>query len=175
MSDQAMIAYLSMEIGVDAQLPTCCGGLGVLAGDAIKGAAELNFPLVGVSLRHHKGYFEQEIENDQQKEVLKRSNPFGVLRKRDEKVKVRIEGRDVIIGAEEYIIKNGHDNKVPIFFLETKLDENKKEDREISETCYWMGKQTTYEEHQRHRFKQEIVLGIGGVRFLEKLGYNIRK
>jgi starch phosphorylase len=175
MSDQAMIAYLSMEIGVDAQLPTCCGGLGVLAGDAIKGSAELNFPLVGVSLRHHKGYFEQRIENCQQKEVLKRSNPFGVLRKRDEEVKVQIEGRNVTVGAEEYIIKNGHENKVLIYFLDTKLDENKKEDREISETCYWMGKPTTYEEHQRHRFKQEIVLGIGGVRFLEKLGYNIKK
>ena len=175
MSDHAMVAYLSMEIGVDAQLPTCCGGLGVLAGDAIKGSAEIGFPLVGVSLRHHKGYFKQKIENCQQEEVLKRSNPFGVLRKRDEKVKVQIEGRDVIIGAEEYIIKNGHDNKVPIYFLDTKLDENKKEDRGISETCYWMGKPTTYDEHQRHRFKQEIVLGIGGVRFLEKLGYNIKK
>jgi len=175
MSDHARIAYLSMEIGVDPQLPTCCGGLGVLAGDTLKGSAELTFPLVGVSLRHHKGYFEQEIENCQQKEVLKRSNPFGVLRKRDEEVKVQIEGRDVTIGAEEYIIKNGHENKVSTYFLDTKLDENKKEDREISETCYWMGKQTTYEEHQRHRFKQEIVLGIGGVRFLEKIGYNIRK
>jgi starch phosphorylase len=96
------IAYFSMEIGVDARLPTCCGGLGVLAGDTIKGSAEMNFPLVGVSLRHHKGYFEQEIVNYQQKEVLKRSNPFGVLRKRDEKVKVQIEGRNVTIGAEEY-------------------------------------------------------------------------
>src|SRR4030066_456790 len=175
MLDHAMVAYLSMENGVDAQLPTFCGGLGVLAGDAIKGAADINFPLVGVSLRHHKGYFEQEIENCQQKEVLKRSNPFGVLRKRDEKVKEQIEGRDVIIGAEEYIIRNGHENNVHIYFLDTKLDKNKKEDREISETCYWMGKPTTYEEHQRHRFKQEIVLGIGAVRFLEKLGYNIRK
>src|SRR4030066_238590 len=119
MSAHAMVAYHSMEIGGDAQLPTCCGGLGVLAGDIIKGSAELNFPLVGVSLRHHKGYFEQEIENYQQKEVLKRSNPFGVLRKRDEKVKVQIEGKNVIIGAEEYIIRNGHGNKVPIYFLET--------------------------------------------------------
>ncbi|HLN89841.1 MAG TPA: alpha-glucan family phosphorylase [Candidatus Binatia bacterium] len=169
------IAYFSMEIGVDAQLPTCCGGLGVLAGDMIKSSAEMNIPLVGVSLRHHKGYFKQEIENCQQKEVLKRSNPFGVLRKRDERVKVRIEGRDVVIGAEEYIIKNGHSNKVPIYFLETRLNENEVEDREISETCYWMGKSTTYEEHQRHRLKQEVVLGIGGVRFLEKLGYDIKK
>jgi starch phosphorylase len=118
MSGHARIAYLSMEIGVDAQLPTFCGGLGVLAGDTIKGAAEINFPLVGVSLRHHKGYFEQEIENYQQKEVLKRSNPFGVLRKRDEKIKVQIEGRDVFIGAEEYIIRNGQSNKVPYTFLE---------------------------------------------------------
>jgi glycogen phosphorylase len=175
MSEQAIIAYLSMEIGVDARLPTCCGGLGVLAGDIIKGSADLNFPLVGVSLRHHKGYFEQRIENCQQKEILKRSNPFGVLRKRDEKVTVQIEGRNVVIGAEEYIIKNGNENKVSIYFLETKLDENTKEDKKISETCYWTGKHTTYEEHQRHRFKQEIVLGIGGVRFLEKLGYNIKK
>ena len=175
MSYKDIIAYLSMEIGVDARLPTCCGGLGVLAGDTIKGAAELNFPLVGVSLRHHKGYFEQEIVNYQQKEVLKRSNPFGVLRKRDEKVKVQIEGRDVIIGAEEYVIKIGNSNKVLIYFLDTRLSENAAEDREISETCYWMGKSTTYNEHQSHRFKQEVVLGIGGVRFLEKLGYNIKK
>jgi glycogen phosphorylase len=175
MSNQACVAYLSMEIGVDAHLPTCCGGLGVLAGDAIKGAAELSFPLVGVSLRHHKGYFEQKIENYQQKEILKRSNPFGVLRKRDEKIKVQIEGKDVTIGAEEYLIKNGHSNKVSIYFLDTRLNENAAENREISETCYWMGKPVTYEEHQRHRFKQEVVLGIGGVRFLEKLGYNIKK
>src|SRR4030066_1723494 len=116
MPDPARVAYLSMEIGVDAQLPTCCGGLGVLAGDTIKSSAEINFPLVGVSLRHHKGYFEQEIKNYQQKEVLKRSNPFGVLRKRNETVKVQIEGKDVIIGAEEYIVKNGH-GKVPVYFL----------------------------------------------------------
>ncbi len=175
MSNKDSVAYLSMEIGVDARLPTCCGGLGVLAGDAIKGSAEIDFPLVGVSLRHHKGYFEQEIVNCQQKEVLKRSNPFGVLRKRDEKVKVQIEGRDVVIGAEEYIIKNGNSNRVLIYFLDTRLSENAVEDRVISETCYWMGKPTTYNEHQRHRFKQEVVLGIGGIRFLEKLGYNIRK
>jgi glucan phosphorylase len=53
MPDEAMIAYLSMEIGADSQLPTCCGGLSVLAGDLIKGSAEIDFPLVGVSLRHH--------------------------------------------------------------------------------------------------------------------------
>jgi starch phosphorylase len=175
MPNQDRVAYLSMEIGVDAQLPTCCGGLGVLAGDAIKGSAEINFPLVGVSLRHHKGYFEQEIEDSQQKEVLRRSNPFGVLRKRNEEVKVQIEGKDVTVGAEEYIIKNERGNKVPIYFLDTRLDGNEVEDREICETCYWMGKPTTYEEHQRHRFRQELVLGIGGVRLLEKLGYTIRK
>ena len=175
MSDGTMIAYLSMEIGVDSQLPTCCGGLGVLAGDTIKGSAEMDFPLVGVSLRHHKGYFKQKIENLQQKEVLKRSNPFGVLRKRNEKVTVEIEGRNVRIGAEEYIIKNGHGNKVPIYFLDTRIDENETEDQEISETCYWMGKPATHDEHQKHRFKQEVVLGIGGVRFLEKIGYKIRK
>jgi glycogen phosphorylase len=175
MLNQASVAYLSMEIGVDARLPTCCGGLGVLAGDAIKGSAEIDFPLVGVSLRHHKGYFEQKIENYQQKEILKRSNPFGILRKRDETVKVRIGGRNVTVGAEEYIIKNGHSNKVTIYFLDTRLNENEEEDREISETCYWSGKHTSYEVHQRHRFKQEVVLGIGGVRFLERLGYNIRK
>jgi starch phosphorylase len=176
MSNQEIIAYLSMEIGVNAQLPTCCGGLGVLAGDTIKGSAEIDFPLVGVSLRHHKGYFKQKIEECQQKEVLKRSNPFGVLRKRDEKIKVQIENKDVTVGAKEYIIKNDHGNKVSIYFLDTRLEENEEENnREISETCYWMGKPTTYEEHQKHRFKQEIVLGIGGVRFLEKLGYNIKK
>ena len=175
MPNEARIAYLSMEIGVDARLPTCCGGLGVLAGDLLKGAAELNFPLVGITLRHHKGYFEQEIENCEQKEVLKRSNPFGVLRERDERVKVQIEGRDVTIQAEEYIIKNGYNNKLPIYFLDTRIDENNAEDKGISETCYWMGKPATNEEHQRHRFKQEVVLGIGGVRFLERLGYNIKK
>ena len=175
MINQSRVAYLSMEIGLDARLPTCCGGLGVLAGDAIKGSADINFPLVGVSLRHHKGYFEQEIENLEQKEVLKRSNPFGVLRERDEKVKVQIEGRDVTIGAEEYVIKNGQNEKVSIYFLDTRIDENDLDDREISETCYWMGKPTTYDEHQRHRFKQEVVLGVGGVRFLEKIGYDIRK
>jgi starch phosphorylase len=165
MSPKDSVAYLSMEIGVDARLPTCCGGLGVLAGDSIKGSAEINFPLVGVSLRHHKGYFEQEIVNYQQKEVLKRSNPFGVLRKRDEKVKVQIEGRDVTIGAEEYVLKNGNNNKALIYFLDTRLNENATEDKEISENCYWMGKSTTYDEHQRHRFKQEVILGIGGVRY----------
>jgi starch phosphorylase len=175
MSDGSMIAYLSMEIGVDPQLPTCCGGLGVLAGDTTKGSVEVNFPLVGISLRHHKGYFEQKIENFRQKEVLKRSNPFGVLRKRDEKVQVEIEGRPVTVSAEEYIIKNGHETKNSIFFLDTQMDDNKAEDREISETCYWNGKPSTWEEHQRHRFKQEIVLGIGGVRFLEKLGYKLKK
>ena len=71
MSDHAMVAYLSMEIGVDAQLPTCCGGLGVLAGDAIKGSAEIGFPLVGVSLRHHKGYFKQ---NGNERSLFRKSS-----------------------------------------------------------------------------------------------------
>jgi starch phosphorylase len=175
MPDKAMIAYLSMEIGVDSQLPTCCGGLGVLAGDLIKGSAEIDFPLVGVSLRHHKGYFKQKIENSQQKEVLKRSNPFGVLRKRNEKVTVEIEGRNVSVGAEEYVIKNASGNRVTVFFLDTRIEQNTKEDGEISETCYWTGRPGTWEEHQRHRLKQEVILGIGGVRLLEKIGYRIRK
>ena len=162
------IAYFSMEIGLRSDMPTYSGGLGVLAGDTIKSAADLKLPMIAVTNLTKKGYFRQELDiYGRQTEAPDELNPPAFMIPLKEKVSVFIERREVVIGAWLYIVKSATGGKVPIIFLDTDLPENAQQDREI--TYYLYGGDPTY------RFKQEIVLGIGGVRMLDELGFEIRK
>ncbi|MCX8030066.1 MAG: alpha-glucan family phosphorylase [Thermodesulfovibrionales bacterium] len=162
------IAYFSMEIGIKSDIPTYSGGLGILAGDTIKSAADLRLPLIAVTLLTKKGYFKQDIDIfGRQIELPDEWNPEQYMFPIDEKVSVIIEGREVFIRCWVYIVESATGGKVPIFFLDTDLPENHPQDREI--TYYLYGGDSAY------RLKQEIVLGIGGTRMLDQLGFDIKK
>ncbi len=162
------IAYFSMEIGIKSEIPTYSGGLGVLAGDTIKSAADLRLPLVAVTLLTKKGYFKQDIDIfGRQIELHDEWDPEKWMFPIRERVSVAIEGREVMVGCWVYIVESATGGKIPIFFLDTDQAENTPEDREI--THYLYGGDTSY------RLKQEIVLGIGGTRMLDELGFDIRK
>ncbi len=162
------IAYFSMEIGVKSDISTYSGGLGVLAGDTIKSAADLRLPVVAVTLLTKKGYFKQDIDIfGRQIELPDEWDIEKYMFPIKERVMVSIEGREVLIGCWVYIVESATGGKVPILFLDSDLPENKPEDREI--THYLYGGDTLY------RLKQEIVLGIGGTRMLDEIGFDIKK
>jgi starch phosphorylase len=162
------IAYFSMEIGLSKEMPTYSGGLGVLAGDTIKSAADLSLPMVAVTLLCDKGYFRQNLdEKGRQREEPENWNPSQFMDLLPEKVSVEIEGRDVLVQAWLYEVKSLTGGNVPVFFLDTHVTENGPDDKEISSYLY--GGEKAY------RLKQEIVLGIGGARMLRRLGFEIKK
>ena len=162
------IAYFSMEIGIRSDIPTYSGGLGVLAGDTIRSAADMNLPLVGVTLLTKKGYFRQDIDEDgNQIELPDEWNPEEHMAQLPQRVSVFIQEREVQIAAWLYVVESITGGRVPVLFLDTDLEENHEEDRDI--THYLYGGDQVY------RFKQEIVLGIGGVRMLEEIGFEIKK
>lgn len=162
------IAYFSMEIGLNNNIPTYSGGLGVLAGDTIRSSADLKVPLVAVSLISRKGYLKQKITNlGQQNEYPDKWNPSDFMTELSTQVNVKISDKNVGIKAWLYDYVSLTGGLVSILFLDTDVEENSREDKEI--TYYLYGGDV------RYRLKQEIVLGIGGVRMLEKLGFNISK
>lgn len=169
MTAESKIAYFSMEVGFRNDIPTYSGGLGILAGDTIKSAADLNLPMVAVSLIYRKGYFRQEIdEQGRQTEHPEKWNPAEYMTLLPQKIRVSIEGREVSVQAWVYYITSLVTKwKVPIFFLDTDLPENSPEDREITDYLYGGD--------DRYRLKQEIILGIGGVLTLRALGFRIKK
>jgi starch phosphorylase len=165
---QPRVAYFSMEIALRNEIPTYAGGLGVLAGDTMRSAADLGLPLVAVSLVSRAGYFRQEIDaKGRQVEHASRWEPREWAKPLDAKIAVSIEGHPVWIRAWLHVLEGQMGGRQPVLLLDTDLDENRPEDREI--THYLYGGDETY------RFKQEIVLGIGGVRMLQALGFEIRQ
>ena len=168
MYDKNRIAYFTMEIGLRPGIPTYSGGLGVLAGDTIKSAADLGLPMVAVTLLTRKGYFTQELAEDgTQMEHPVQWDPAQLLEKLPETVPVNIEGRSVLVGVWKYNVESMTGASVPVYFLDTDLPENGEEDRTITDHLYGGD--------QAYRLKQEIVLGIGGVRMLHELGINVFK
>jgi starch phosphorylase len=162
------IAYFSMEIALAPAIPTYAGGLGVLAGDTLRSAADLALPMVGVTLASRAGYFEQKIDSlGRQIELPQMWEPADHAQPVSAKVAVQIEHRTVWVGAWLFRVMGLGGAQVPVILLDTDLPENKVEDREI--THYLYGKDAAY------RLKQEIVLGIGGIRMLQALGFRIRK
>mgnify|MGYP000247528498 CR=1 FL=1 len=162
------IAYFSMEIGLMNEIPTYSGGLGVLAGDTIRSSADLKLPLVAVTLVSKKGYFRQEITKEgKQIEHPVEWEPSKIMELLPTEVKVQIQRREVRIKAWLYNVQSLTGGMVPVLFLDTDVEGNFPEDREITSFLYGGD--------ERYRLKQEIVLGIGGTRMLEALGFIIRK
>jgi starch phosphorylase len=162
------IAYFSMEIGIRSEVPTYSGGLGALAGDTVRSAADLGVPMVGVTLVSRKGYLKQKItEAGQQLEYPDEWNPSKFMKLEQATATVRIAGRDVKIGSWRYEHESPARGAVSVLFLDTDLEGNAQEDREITHFLYGGD--------DRYRLKQEIVLGIGGARMLSALNFNVRK
>jgi starch phosphorylase len=158
------IAYFSMEICLEQTIPTYSGGLGVLAGDTLRSAADLAVPMVAVTLAHRKGYFNQRLDVfGNQTEADASWLPEERLESANQVVAVDIEGREVRIRAWIYRVTGLNGDEVPVYLLDTSLPENTEEDRAITDSLY--GRDATY------RLRQEIVLGIGGAEMLRALGY----
>jgi starch phosphorylase len=162
------IAYFSMEIGIRSEIPTYSGGLGALAGDTIRSATDLGVPMVGVTLVSRKGYLKQKItETGQQVEYPDEWDPSKFMKLQQATTTVRIADRDVKIGAWHYEHESPTRGAVSVLFLDTDLEGNAQEDREITHFLYGGD--------DRYRLEQEIVLGIGGATILEALNFKVRK
>ena len=160
------VAYFSMEIALRNEIPTYAGGLGILAGDTIRSAADLGLPMVAVSLVSRAGYFHQQI--DAQGRQLDQPDPWepaNWARPLEAKIAVPIEQRLVWVSAWLYVLESQWGTKQPVLLLDTDLPENAPEDRRITHHLY--GGDDSY------RLKQEIVLGVGGVRLLHALGFQV--
>lgn len=159
------IAYFSMEVALQPGMPTYSGGLGVLAGDTIRAAADLNVPMVAVSLMHRKGYFYQRIDDaGWQHEEPVHWNPDDFLEEMPSRTSVAVEGRDVQLRAWKYEVAGTRGHTVPVYLLDADLTDNSNFDRTLT---HWL-----YGGDRRYRLCQETVLGIGGVRMLRALGYD---
>lgn len=163
------IAYFSMEIALEDGIPTYSGGLGVLAGDMMRSAADLGVPIVGVTLASRAGYFRQEIVGGAQVERPEPWDPAAHARRLQCKVLVSIGARDVWVGAWQYDVQSRcrTTEGVPVILLDTDLPENHAEDRMLT---HWL-----YGGDETYRLRQEMVLGVGGVRMLQALGLRIQK
>lgn len=159
------IAYFSMEFGIHECLPVYSGGLGVLAGDHLKSASDLGVPLIGVGLLYRQGYFQQRLATDgwQLEEYPSLDfyqMPITPVKKPDGQpltIRIPVGPREVTIQCWKAQI-----GRVPLYLLDTDLMVNASEDREIT--------QRLYGGNDEMRIRQEIVLGIGGVRMLNALG-----
>jgi starch phosphorylase len=158
------VAYFSMEIALDPSIPTYSGGLGILAGDTLRSAADLGVPMTAVTLVYRKGYFRQHLdERGNQSEEPDPWRPEEVLTRTEPLVTVSIEGRSVSVRAWDFRVRGVSGHEVPIYLLDTDLPENTPWDRTLTDSLYGGD--------GRYRLCQEVVLGIGGVEMLERLGY----
>jgi starch phosphorylase len=169
MRDDRKIAYFTMEIGLDARMPTYSGGLGILAADTIRSSADMRVPTVCVTLLSRKGYFYQKLAPDgTQSEQQENWNVSNFLQPLNNRISVILEGRTVQVQAWTCRVSGISGYEVPVFFLDTDLQENSPYDRQL---CHYL-----YGGDRRYRLCQEVILGIGGVRMLRSLGYqNIAK
>lgn len=159
------VAYFSMDIAVDSKIPTYSGGLGVLAGDMLRSAADLELPMVAVSLIHRKGYFDQHLDSrGNQLESPAKWTPEEYLVRLPTKVTVSIENREVRVGAWKYLFQGITGHTVPLFFLDADLPENTAADRGLTDFLYGGD--------ERYRLCQEVILGLAGVAMLRALGYD---
>lgn len=162
---QTRVAYFSMEIALHPQMHTYSGGLGVLAGDTARSAGDLELPMVFVSLVSSQGYLRQTLDSSGWQSSS--ADPWQLeefatpLRA---KVALPVDGREVWVRAWLHVLRSpiGHD--VPVLLLDTDLPENEPRDRKITHHLYGGDKE--------YRLRQEIVLGIGGLRLLSALGFS---
>lgn len=160
-----IVAYFSMEICLEQALPTYSGGLGVLAGDTLRSAADLGVPLVAVTLLHRKGYFQQQLEaNGKQTERPVSWDPEETLEPLDVIAEVEIAGRTVQVRPWCYTVVGITGHQVPVYLLDTDLPSNSDWDRRLTDNLY--GGDRYY------RLCQEVVLGMGGAAVLKALGHD---
>ena len=161
-----VVAYFSMEIAINPAMPTYSGGLGMLAGDTLRSAADLGLPLVAFTLAHRKGYFQQHLNGTgEQTEDVQLWNPSDFCKEQDARITVSIEDRVVTARAWRYDLVGRAGHVVPIYLLDTDIDGNSGWDRGLTDHLY--GGETNY------RLQQEIVLGMGGVRMANALGLSV--
>src|SRR6202161_2574570 len=155
-----------MEIAINPAMPTYSGGLGVLAGDTLRAAADLGVPLVAFTLAHRKGYFQQHLDlRGVQSEDVQLWNPADFCTEEPARITVSVEDRTVTVRAWRYDLVGRYGHVVPIYLLDTDLDGNSGWDRGLTDHLY--GGDTNY------RLQQEIVLGMGGVRMANALGHRV--
>ena len=161
-----LVAYFSMEIAIDRRIPTYSGGLGMLAGDTLRSAADLGIPLVAFSLVHRKGYFQQHLNpTGDQTEEIQPWNPADFCTEEEVRIKVSIEGREVTVRAWRYDLSGRYGHIVPIYLLDTDLEVNSGWDQGLTDHLYGGD--------QNYRLQQEIVLGMGGARMARALGLDV--
>lgn len=152
-----------MEIAINRGMPTYSGGLGMLAGDTLRSAADLGVPLAAFSLVHRKGYFQQHLNGSgEQSEEVQPWNPADFCTEEAARVTVSVEDRPVTVRAWRYDLHGRSGHVVPIYLLDTDVEGNSGWDRGLTDHLY--GGDTNY------RLQQEIVLGMGGARMAAALG-----
>ncbi len=165
MTSQKRIAYFSMEIALDAGMPTYSGGLGILAGDTLRAAADLRVPMVAVALLHRKGYFFQRLDAGGWQHEEPAVWPVDdFVEEVPERATVTIEGRTVHVRAWKRDVVGYDGFRIPVFLLDTDLPENSEWDRTLTHFLY--GGDLHY------RLCQEVILGVGGLRMLRTLGHH---
>lgn len=163
MTTPESIAYFSMEVGVDPKLPTYSGGLGVLAGDTLKSAADLELPVCGMTLLYRKGYFVQSLDKEgKQSEADVPWKPEDLLVEEKTRVAISIAGRTVEVRVWRYDCRGSTGHIVPIYFLDADLESNGLVDRQLTHHLY--GGDDTY------RLSQETLLGLAGIAWLKTTG-----
>ncbi|MGQ9888018.1 MAG: alpha-glucan family phosphorylase [Aggregatilineales bacterium] len=165
-SNRPRIAYFSMEFGLTECLQNYSGGLGVLSGDHLKSASDLGVPLVGVGLLYQEGYFHQYLNADGYQQESYPINDYAnlpVMLQRDAsgapiKISVPLPGRDLYA-----VIWRVQVGRVPLFLLDTNIADNaRSDDRNLTDRLYGGDRRT--------RIRQELLLGVGGIRALDALG-----
>jgi len=165
-ADKKVLAYFSMEFGLHESLPIYSGGLGVLAGDHLKEASDLGIPAVGIGLMYAEGFFNQRISEDGWQDAINNPLNFDDLpleTVRDGKgdlLKISIDLPDHSVNACIWELRIG---RVPLYLLDTDLEENSPQDRSLTARLYWSSIDL--------RIAQEVLLGVGGVRALRAMGY----
>lgn len=158
------VAYFSAEFAVSDSLPIYAGGLGVLAGDILREAADRTFPLIGVGLFYREGYLHQKVDDagtiieTSATTLPEQAGLSPVMNKGGMRIFVKVPIHDREVFVQAWIYK---ERSVPLYLLDTNVEQNSAEDRAITNRLYVRDKET--------RLKQEMVLGIGGVRLLEAL------
>jgi starch phosphorylase len=164
MDDRRSVAYFSMEIALEAGIPTYSGGLGVLAGDTIRAAADLKVPIAAVTLLYRKGYFYQKLDSSGwQNEEPVEWVVQDFLTEMPQRASIVLEGRTVELRSWKYEVNGSGGYRVPVYLLDTDLPENSEWDRTLTHFLYGGD--------ERYRLCQEAVLGMGGVRMLRSLGH----
>ena len=136
-SERALIAYFSMEVALDNHIPTYSGGLGVLAGDTLRSAADLGLPMVGVTLLHRKGYFFQRLDPEGRQHEEPVAWPVDdLLQPAEGTCAVELEGRTVTLRAWRYSVAGAGGSSVTVVLLDTDVPGNDPDDRRLTDHLY---------------------------------------